>query len=103
MLVSARFRSYISEKQGDALKGLTALYEEIVKFAAQCACYGALAMCMIGCAGPPTPSKSRMYVTLVVASAFLAIFTMGPSATVLQSNCLSYKIYATCTVPYDGA
>jgi hypothetical protein len=35
--------------------------------------YRALAMCMIGCAGPPTPSKIRMYHSLVVASAFLAI------------------------------
>ena len=47
-------------------------------------CYGALAMCMIGCAGPPTPSKIRMYHTLVAAPAFLAIFTIGPSATVLR-------------------
>jgi hypothetical protein len=45
-------------------------------------CYGALAMCMVGCAGPPTPSKIRMYHTLVAAQAFLAIFTIGPSATV---------------------
>jgi hypothetical protein len=45
-------------------------------------CYGTLAMCIIGCAGPPTPSKIRMYHTLVVAPAFLAIFTIGPSATV---------------------
>jgi hypothetical protein len=34
--------------------------------------------------GPPTPSKIRMYHTLVVTPAFLAIFTTGPSATVLQ-------------------
>jgi hypothetical protein len=47
-------------------------------------CYGALAMCMIGCAGPPTHSKIRMYHTLVVAPAFLAIFTIGHSATVLR-------------------
>jgi hypothetical protein len=46
-------------------------------------CYGALAMCMIGCAGPPTPSKYRMYHTLVAAPAFLVISTIGPSATVL--------------------
>jgi hypothetical protein len=32
-----------------------------------------------------------MYHTLVVAPAFLAIFTIGPSATVLRLNCLSYK------------
>jgi hypothetical protein len=31
------------------------------------ACYGALAMCMIGCAGQPTPSKIRVYHTLVAA------------------------------------
>jgi hypothetical protein len=47
-------------------------------------CYGALAMCMIGCAGPPTPSKIRMYFTLVVAPTFLAIFTIGPNITVLR-------------------
>jgi hypothetical protein len=47
-------------------------------------CYGALAMCMIGCAGPPTPSKIRMYHTMVAAPAFLAIITIGPSATVLR-------------------
>jgi hypothetical protein len=47
-------------------------------------CYGALAMCMVGCAGPPTPSKIRIYHTLVAAPAFLAIFTIGPSATVLR-------------------
>jgi hypothetical protein len=47
-------------------------------------CYGSLAMCMIGCAGSPTPSKIRMYHTLVAAPAFLAIFTIGPSATVLR-------------------
>jgi hypothetical protein len=46
-------------------------------------CYGALAMCMIGCAGPPTPSKYRMYHTLVAAPAFLVTSTIGPSATVL--------------------
>jgi hypothetical protein len=46
-------------------------------------CYGALAMCMIVCAGPPTPSKYRMYHTLVTAPAFLVISTIGPSATVL--------------------
>jgi hypothetical protein len=46
-------------------------------------CYGALAMCMIGYAGPPTPSKYRMYHTLVAALAFLVISTIGPSATVL--------------------
>jgi hypothetical protein len=39
---------------------------------------------LIGCAGTPTPSKIRMYHTLVVAPAFLAIFTIGPSATVLR-------------------
>jgi hypothetical protein len=37
------------------------------------ACYGARAMNMIGCAGPPTPSKIRMNHTLVAAPAFLAI------------------------------
>jgi hypothetical protein len=47
-----------------------------------CYCYSALAMRMIGCAGPPMPSKIRMYHTLVVAPAFLAIFTIGPSATI---------------------
>jgi Chromo (CHRromatin Organisation MOdifier) domain len=36
-------------------------------------CYGARAMNIIGCAGPPTPSKIRMYHTLVAAPAFLAI------------------------------
>jgi hypothetical protein len=46
--------------------------------------YGALAMRMIGCAGPPTPRKIRMYHTLVVAPAFLANFALGPGATVLQ-------------------
>jgi hypothetical protein len=46
-------------------------------------CNGALLMCMIGCAGPPTPSKYRMYHTLVIAPAFLVISTIGPSATVL--------------------
>jgi hypothetical protein len=46
--------------------------------------YDALAICMIGCAGPPTPSKYWMYHTLVAAPAFLAISTIGPSATVLQ-------------------
>jgi hypothetical protein len=46
-------------------------------------CYGALAMCIIGCAGPPTPSKYRMYHTLVATPAFLVISTIGPSATVL--------------------
>jgi hypothetical protein len=40
----------------------------------QADCYGALAMRMIGCTGPPTPSKIRMYHRLVVAQAFLAIF-----------------------------
>jgi hypothetical protein len=35
-------------------------------------CYGARAMNMIGCAGPPTPSKIRMNHTLVAAPAFLA-------------------------------
>jgi hypothetical protein len=49
-----------------------------------CYCYSALAMCMIGCAGPLTPSKIQMYHTLVVAPAFLAIFTIGPSATILR-------------------
>jgi hypothetical protein len=47
-------------------------------------CYGVLAMCIIGCAGPPTPSKIRMYHTLIVAPAFLASFTIGSSATVLR-------------------
>jgi AAA domain len=45
--------------------------------------YGARAMSMIECAGPPTPSKIRMYHTLVAAPAFLAISTIGPSATAL--------------------
>jgi hypothetical protein len=35
-------------------------------------CYGALVMCMIGCAGLQTPSKIGMYHTLVFAPAFLA-------------------------------
>jgi hypothetical protein len=47
-------------------------------------CYGALAMCMIGCPGPQTPSKIRIYHTLAAAPVFLAIFTIGPSATVLR-------------------
>jgi hypothetical protein len=47
-------------------------------------CYGALTMCMIGCAGPPTPSEIRMYHTLVVEPAFLAIFIIGTSSTVLR-------------------
>jgi hypothetical protein len=46
-------------------------------------CYGAWAMSMIGCAGPPTPSKIWTYHTLVAAPAFLAISTIGRSATVL--------------------
>jgi hypothetical protein len=29
---------------------------------AQVSCYGALAMCMVGCAGPPTPSKFRILI-----------------------------------------
>jgi hypothetical protein len=58
-------------------------------------------MCMIGCAGPTTPSEIRMYHTLVVAPAFLAIYTIGPSATVLRYNLLFIQISATCTVPYD--
>jgi FtsH-binding integral membrane protein len=41
-------------------------------------------MCVIGCAGSPTPSKIPMYHTLVVAPAFLAIVTIGPSTTVVQ-------------------
>jgi Reverse transcriptase (RNA-dependent DNA polymerase) len=36
-------------------------------------CYGVRAMSMIGCAGPPTPSKIRMNHTLAAAPAFLAI------------------------------
>jgi hypothetical protein len=47
-------------------------------------CYGALAMYMIGCAGPPTPRQIRIYHILVVTPAFLANFALGPSATVLQ-------------------
>jgi hypothetical protein len=39
-------------------------------------------MCMIGCAGPTTPSKIRMYHSLVVAPAFLAICTIGPSVVI---------------------
>jgi hypothetical protein len=66
-------------------------------------CYGALAMCMKGCAGLPTPSQILMYHTLVVAPAFLATFTGDPCATVLRYDFLSYKISATCTVPYDRA
>jgi hypothetical protein len=50
---------------------------------ADASCYGALAMYMIGCAGPPTPSKCRMYHTLVAAPAFLVFSTIGPSTTVL--------------------
>jgi hypothetical protein len=46
-------------------------------------CCGALAMCMIGCAGPPTHSNFRMYHTVVAAPAFLVISTIGPSVTVL--------------------
>jgi hypothetical protein len=33
---------------------------------------------------PPMPSKIRMYHTLVVAPEFLAISSIGPSATVLR-------------------
>jgi hypothetical protein len=45
--------------------------------------FGALAMSMIGCAGPSTPSKFAMYHTLVAAPAFLATSTIDPSAAVL--------------------
>jgi hypothetical protein len=54
-------------------------------------CYGVLAMCMIGCAGPPTPSKYWMYHTLVAAPAFLVYSTIGPTATIYHKLYLSYE------------
>jgi hypothetical protein len=46
-------------------------------------------MIMIGCAGPPTPEKLRMYHNLVAAPAFLII--KGSSATVVYEQYLSYN------------
>jgi hypothetical protein len=47
-------------------------------------CFGELSMCMIGCAGPPMPSKIRMYHTLVNRTGIPRYFTISPSTTVLM-------------------
>jgi hypothetical protein len=74
-------------------RAVTDLAYQVKTVCWQYQCYGALAMCMIGCAGPPTPSRSRVYHTLVVAPGFLAIFTIGPSATVYTINSACHTKY----------
>jgi hypothetical protein len=39
-------------------------------------------MIMIGCAGPPTPEKLRMYHNLVAAPAFLIIKALAPPLSI---------------------
>jgi hypothetical protein len=52
---------------------------------------------MIGCTGPPTPEKFRMYRNLVAAPAFLIM--LGPSATVFLYTIFVIQRSATCTRP----
>jgi hypothetical protein len=54
-------------------------------------------MIIIGCTGPPTPEKFRMYHNLVAAPALLVM--IGPSATVYLYIIFGIQRPATCTAP----
>jgi hypothetical protein len=62
-------------------------------------------MGMIGCTGPQTPSKFRMYHTLATTPAFLINDTIGPSATNLLSTLLviEYVFIISSITTWDGS